>query len=80
MIAEMIHTASLMHDDVIDHADTRRGKSSINSVWGQRKVSFFLTANTFLANDSGTEDRCFTTVSMYRNSPKYSDTLIFGHQ
>ncbi|KAL4229037.1 Decaprenyl-diphosphate synthase subunit 1 [Mactra antiquata] len=37
MIAEMIHTASLMHDDVIDAADTRRGKPSINQVWGQRK-------------------------------------------
>ncbi|XP_060552177.1 all trans-polyprenyl-diphosphate synthase PDSS1-like [Ruditapes philippinarum] len=37
MIAEMIHTASLMHDDVIDAADTRRNKPSINQVWGQRK-------------------------------------------
>jgi len=39
MIAEMIHTSSLMHDDVIDAADTRRGKPSINQIWGQRKVS-----------------------------------------
>ncbi|KAH3705050.1 all trans-polyprenyl-diphosphate synthase PDSS1-like [Dreissena polymorpha] len=38
MIAEMIHTASLMHDDVIDAADSRRGKPSINQVWGQRKA------------------------------------------
>ncbi|XP_045207315.1 all trans-polyprenyl-diphosphate synthase PDSS1-like isoform X2 [Mercenaria mercenaria] len=37
MIAEMIHTASLMHDDVIDAADTRRNKPSINQVWGQKK-------------------------------------------
>ncbi|XP_071509129.1 all trans-polyprenyl-diphosphate synthase PDSS1-like [Diadema antillarum] len=37
MIAEMIHTASLMHDDVIDAADTRRGKMSINELFGQRK-------------------------------------------
>ncbi|ESO87681.1 hypothetical protein LOTGIDRAFT_219858 [Lottia gigantea] len=36
MISEMIHTASLIHDDVIDAADTRRGKTSINMVWGQR--------------------------------------------
>ena len=39
MIAEMIHTASLMHDDVIDCANLRRGKPSINHVWGQRKVA-----------------------------------------
>jgi len=36
-IAEMIHTASLVHDDVIDKADTRRGKPSVNLLWGQRK-------------------------------------------
>ncbi|HPC04626.1 MAG TPA: polyprenyl synthetase family protein [Syntrophales bacterium] len=31
---EFIHTASLLHDDVIDHADTRRGKKAANRVWG----------------------------------------------
>lgn len=39
MISEMIHTASLVHDDVIDDSDTRRGKNTINQVWGERKVS-----------------------------------------
>ena len=33
--AEMYHCASLMHDDVIDHAETRRGRKSINSTYGQ---------------------------------------------
>jgi len=31
---EYLHTASLLHDDVIDNADTRRRKPSANSVWG----------------------------------------------
>lgn len=35
-ITEMIHTASLLHDDVIDVADTRRGVSSVNSVFGNK--------------------------------------------
>ncbi|KAM4533759.1 all trans-polyprenyl-diphosphate synthase PDSS1 [Odontesthes bonariensis] len=38
MITEMIHTASLVHDDVIDGSDERRGKSSINEIWGERKA------------------------------------------
>ncbi|XP_017560958.1 decaprenyl-diphosphate synthase subunit 1 [Pygocentrus nattereri] len=38
MISEMIHTASLVHDDVIDGSDTRRGKTTINEVWGERKA------------------------------------------
>ena len=32
----MIHTASLLHDDVIDVADTRRGVRSVNFVFGNK--------------------------------------------
>jgi octaprenyl-diphosphate synthase len=31
---EYLHAASLLHDDVIDHADVRRGRPAVNSVWG----------------------------------------------
>jgi octaprenyl-diphosphate synthase len=31
---EFIHTASLLHDDIIDEATTRRGRPSVNSRWG----------------------------------------------
>src|SRR6201996_3536316 len=33
-VVEMIHTATLVHDDVIDIARTRRGRPSTNVVWG----------------------------------------------
>ena len=35
-VVEMIHTATLVHDDVIDQADTRRGRPSTNSRWGNQ--------------------------------------------
>lgn len=38
MIAEMIHSASLIHDDVIDQSDFRRGKPSVNALWSHKKV------------------------------------------
>ncbi|MCF6291322.1 MAG: polyprenyl synthetase family protein [Desulfobacterales bacterium] len=42
---EYLHAATLLHDDVIDHADTRRGQPSVNSVWG---ISAAILAGDFL--------------------------------
>lgn len=33
-VVEFIHNATLVHDDIIDGADTRRGRPSANSAWG----------------------------------------------
>jgi len=33
---EFIHTATLLHDDVVDESDLRRGQSSANAVWGNK--------------------------------------------
>lgn len=41
MVTEMIHTASLVHDDVIDMASIRRGKPSVSEIWSHKKVNLF---------------------------------------
>jgi octaprenyl-diphosphate synthase len=35
-VVEMIHTATLVHDDIIDHADVRRGRATANDRWGNQ--------------------------------------------
>lgn len=36
-VVEMLHTATLVHDDIIDEADIRRGRPSANAKWGSAK-------------------------------------------
>jgi octaprenyl-diphosphate synthase len=36
-VVEMVHTATLVHDDIIDGADIRRGRPSPNTTWGNEK-------------------------------------------
>ncbi len=40
-LIELLHTATLVHDDVVDDADTRRGLASINAVW-KNKVAVLM--------------------------------------
>jgi len=36
-VVEIIHTATLVHDDIIDEAQTRRGRPAANTKWGNAK-------------------------------------------
>lgn len=54
-ITEMIHTASLVHDDVLDDCGIRRGKATVNSLYGTRVAVLagdflFAQSSWFLAN------------------------------
>lgn len=54
-ITEMIHTASLVHDDVLDDCSIRRGKTTVNSLYGTRVAVLagdflFAQSSWFLAN------------------------------
>jgi octaprenyl-diphosphate synthase len=49
-IVEFIHTATLLHDDVVDNAETRRGAATANIVWGNEPsvlVGDFLFTKSF---------------------------------
>jgi octaprenyl-diphosphate synthase len=37
-VMEMLHTATLVHDDIIDDANVRRGRASANAQWGNNKT------------------------------------------
>jgi octaprenyl-diphosphate synthase len=37
-VVELIHTATLIHDDVIDHAGLRRGRDTVNRLWGNHRT------------------------------------------
>lgn len=54
-ITEMIHTASLIHDDVLDESDTRRGKETVHQTFGTRVAVLagdfmFAQSSWYLAN------------------------------
>ncbi|MEE4376371.1 MAG: octaprenyl diphosphate synthase [Candidatus Competibacteraceae bacterium] len=49
-IIEFIHTATLLHDDVVDASDLRRGRDTANAVWGNEAsvlVGDFLYSRSF---------------------------------
>lgn len=49
-VIEFIHTATLLHDDVVDASELRRGKKTANAIWGNEAsilVGDFLYSRTF---------------------------------
>jgi len=49
-VIEFIHTATLLHDDVVDESDLRRGRKTANAVWGNAAsvlVGDFLYSRSF---------------------------------
>lgn len=55
---ELIHTATLVHDDVVDSAETRRGQFSLNATWGNHTA--VLTGDYLFA-------KAFNLLSEYGN-------------
>ena len=72
-VVEMIHAASLLHDDVIDDADTRRSKPSLNALYGNKTAIMlgdilyskgFFELNNISAEVSKTVSNAVTQLSL----------------
>ena len=65
---EFIHTATLLHDDVVDESDLRRGKKTANTLWGNEATVLagdFLFAQSF---DLMVETQSLEALSLLANA------------
>jgi len=65
-LIEFIHTATLLHDDVVDRAELRRGMDSANSIWGNEAsvlVGDFLFTKCFTLLVKNGDSKILQTVS-----------------
>ena len=74
-VIEFIHTATLLHDDVVDSSKKRRGKKTANFIWGNKSsilVGDFLLSRAFklLVNDGSL--KCIDIIS------NVSEKISFG--
>ena len=57
--SEIVHLATLYHDDVVDEADSRRGRSSVNATWGNTVAiltgDFLFARASEISADLGTD-------------------------
>lgn len=57
---ELLHTATLLHDDVVDFSELRRGRPSANAIWGNRRAVlagdfFYARASSMIVEDGDLE-------------------------
>ena len=57
---ELLHTATLLHDDVVDLSELRRGRPSANAIWGNRRAvlagdSMYARSSAMIAEDGDPE-------------------------
>jgi octaprenyl-diphosphate synthase len=57
---ELLHTATLLHDDIVDLAEIRRGRPAANAIWGNRRAVlagdfFYARASSIIIEDGDLE-------------------------
>jgi octaprenyl-diphosphate synthase len=89
---ELLHTATLLHDDVIDLAVTRRGRSAANAIWGNRRAvlmgDFLLArASTMIVEDGDLDIlwvfsdtiRCMAEGEILQMQKSFDPEISEGH-
>ena len=66
---EMVHLATLIHDDIVDEASTRRGKPTVNAMWGD-KIALLL-GDYYFAKTAG----LIADINDNRIDHLFSDTV-----
>ncbi len=68
---ELLHTATLLHDDVVDFSELRRGKPSANALWGNRRAvlsgDFFYARASAMIVEDGNLDILWIFANTIRN-------------
>lgn len=75
---ELIHTATLLHDDVIDGSELRRGKETANSLWGNSAsvlVGDFLYSRAFQLISKINNSRVLTSLADATNTLSQAEIL-----
>ncbi len=65
MVVEMLHTASLVHDDVVDKADERRGRPTLNLVYNNKVAVLFGDFMLARALDGMFQQRSFRVLDLF---------------
>ena len=63
-VVEMLHTATLVHDDIIDDARVRRGRASANAQWGNNKTVLIGDCLYMTAFDMSLRERNFDVLDV----------------
>lgn len=75
---ELIHTATLLHDDVIDGSELRRGKKTANNLWGNAAsvlVGDFLYSRAFQLISQINNSRVLTSLADATNTLSQAEIL-----